>query len=444
MNEEVIVVKEDGGVHLQFRGKTTNERIVDDIDIINFFKSVMLGKNSQIQNYHQSLVNKSSSRSENMSMLQNLLYYRKEGKRIKEAKSKMTDIEKRLKTIEEKTSIIIGICSKYGMNLDGTYKKDSKYKEIEDRLLKCSDAKIRQEFFVQKAKITSELAEAYKTLEFSLMGLSDYCAYFEQGTDLYYRFRFDRLTKKEGNEKTYLNRILNNCIDEKRSLSSQQEEYDSKIDFTEEAIQKCTMYSSKFNQFKFLRDSKKLNTKELEFLEKVESSHKEVAISFNKIDYLTIIINSLGYDERFINLKSKLEKQLEEEIKNKNNLMVAADDLYMKFNVSNAVELVKAQVKNEEEQNEKTAESIFSINSGDRDNKSKAEYEYAGKVYEGKIIKGRTLYAQYLRERAFGTPDGKLPFPEYAQKYAYLFGLTAEYAASLSMEEMEVKSGRKL
>lgn len=446
MNEEVYVTNEFNPENL--KGKISSEKVVDEETIINFFQKEILGHTSEILKYYDKLIKSIKSEKypegiEKFSQIKRMMYFRKQEKRIKKVNEKKEEIAKRLESIKLQSETIINLCAKYGFKLDGTVRRDSKYFEIRERINKLDNPKLSDEFYKQIEMVRKEILGAYNILTCDLNGISTFFAFFPE-EDLYQRVSYDKLTTIHGADKCLLDPILNNCIEEKIDLTGKRViEFDEKVDFIQESLQHNAV-SKEISELLQIKQSQMVNSTELILLEKVEFAYIKVGVSANKINYMKTLSALLAGDERFSKFNKILEEELQKEQNNYLVLLNEAKAFYDKYGVKEQLALIDMKIKNSEKQGALLYEVHKKEQEQDMDTEHwKKEDELQSAQLEEKKLVGRTIMAQYLREKAFKTEAGKLKFSEYVEKYGVEYKLDTKMKQDIIMD-MESNNGRKL
>ena len=442
-------VSNNSDVPVEFEDKNLREIKCENPQVIkNFFITELFGTGSILADYYSEKAFDIKYRTvlgvdrSKMSSLERILYDQKKNKRAKEAEIKAQEMQEIFELIHKQTATILQLCNKYEMNLDGTFKAGSKYDLIQHQLYSVADVNTKKEFAVQIENIRQELSVAYESLRQSTEQLYIHEIYFRESNFLYF-FSYGDLTDIREDGTVLLDQILNESIKSSGKTVTNSSNLTYNYDFEQESINIARKSFDEYREIDFLKKSGYLQDSELTLLGYVEKAYDEVAISENKISYMENIITSLGEDPRFVKTKEMLNKQLEIEKKRHGNLLTEAQEKYAKYNVASSVELVQKRkevgaILGNSEIDMKRAQK-----SGDISQVLESERKTGSAKYESVEIRKRTIMAQYLRERAFKTPAGKLSFSQYVTNYAYLYGLDEATGKEL-IDEMGQNYGRKL
>ena len=442
-------VSNNSYVPSEFEDKNLREKICEDPLVIKrFFASELFGDSSILVDYYNTKAFDIKYREmpgvdrSKMSPLERMLYVQKKNKCAKEAEIKAQEIKELFELIHQQANAVLHLCSKYEMNLDGTFKDGSKYDLIQHQLFSVGDVNVKREFVAQVSNIRQELSAAYQSLRQNAERLYTHEIYF-QNSSLLYSFSYSNLTDVRDDGTVLLDKILNEKIGFIGNTVTNSANLTYDYDFEQESINIAKKSWDVYREIDFLKKSGYLQDNELSLLMNVEKAYDEMAISENRISYMKNIIISLGNDQRFVKMKAMLNKQLEIEKEKHQKLSIDAQEKYEKYDVKSSVELVQKRKENDVALGNSPIDRKQSQKSGDLSQMLASEDRSQRIKYERVEIRKRTIMAQYLRERAFKTQDGKLSFSQYVAKYSSFYDLDESSGKEL-IDEMGKSYGRKL
>lgn len=426
--------------------KMIHDSSVDKLLIQSFFNNELFGLDSVLLSYYSDKTNAVKYSVEpgvdiaSMSAIRRMTYYRKKNKRGKELENKEQEIKMTTDLIKKHSAIVVDLCSKYELNVDGSYKEGSKFETILFKMSKVADLKTNKLFADKMTAIRNELNTYYQILKQNIGKLGNHDAYFKEGS-MIGRISYEKLMDIDDKNNLLLDTLLDKKIKDEIMINRgdvQQNEFiRGDDDFIEESIKIAKKKFPVYNDIAFLQNSRYITDNELNLLTQVENAYNLVSVSQNKFNYLNDIIISLGNDSRFLDVKQKLEKEQKIEEQKLQILSNEAEDKYNKFDIKACIEDVKKRQE-------------IAASKGDLDASKKNADEYQKEVIENKAqrnkfeekeVNKKTVMAQYLREKAFKTELGKLPFEAFVQRLSEQYHLQEDDIEDLVNEG--VKSGRK-
>lgn len=433
---EIYIVKEDGRVPELIRGEyhRTIEKTYDNEDLARVFYEELLG-------YKKRILDDYDRRKQEQYKLLKTATTEKENKEIqKQIKNIESEKEKQKKILSEvkvKIGIIVELCSRYGLNIDGTLRKDSKYREVFTILEETADKKTKNDFWKLFASIQKQIKSEYKNLVTILLNsdMSKFNIYFINSSNEYSKISFAKLLETSVKYPTsLLDTIIEQRIEEKYRISDREPD-------EENEIHTSPILLERIEEIQYLKSSKKLKPNELEILNKIDFIIKQTISLNEKRAKIKKALLFLKKHSNFQSIIQQLEKQLKKLNEQYLELEHLSNELYEKFNVKQQIVLVNEMIENDKIQ----GESIYKMDVS-RDDTSKWSTNrdiLDNAKFQERTLNGRTLMAQYLREKAFKTKDGKLSWREFAEKYSKVYDVDSITISRLDQGD-GTRSERKL
>ena len=372
-----------------------------------------------------------------LSFIQRMLFFRKRKNNLSKTETKEQDIRKRVELIKKYSASIVDLCSKYKLNIDGSFKKGSKLEKIYYQLAFIDDTNTKNLFSSKLNGILRELAFYNQCIKDNVASLGIHEIYCERGS-LIHSFSYDTLLNQTNKGDTLLEELLNIKINERKLENDKIIAFTEDETFTEKDLIEMKKNMSVFDEIDYLKKSNYLKDSDLNLLIIVENAYDLVASSQLKIKYIEDIINSLGNDPSFADLINSLNNLKQTENENLQRLSTKANEEYKKYDVNGSVQLAKETHAIDVTQGNLLFDIDVAKKDNDFDKKNTSEEKLRAAKSEKKDVVKRTIMAQYLRERAFKTAEGRLSFKEFVQRNASLYNLDENQIDDLINEEGKI------
>lgn len=437
---EKFYISIDGNCPDKFNGrKIVRGKNVDSSIIQRFFIQELFGVESLIIDFYTKNANDIKYGSydvdvSKLSFIQRMLFFQKKKNKLSKIESREKDIKNTVQLIKKHSTIITNLCSKYNLNIDGSFKRGSKLETIYYKLSFINDYNTKKLFESKLGEIINEINSSYHFICDNILKIGAHEVYYEQGSIIGI-FAFDKLLEPTNENNALLDKLLNKKINEMTVITDSIMAFNDSDTFIENELIDVRKKISVFEEIEYLKNSGHLKDADINLLMLVENSYDLVASSQLKIKFIEDILHMLGNDSKFLNLINSLRELKEVENENLQKLSIKAKEEYDKYDVRGSVELIKKVHEIDVTQGDLLFDIEIAKKDNNYDKKNISEEKLRKSGFEKKELVKRTIMAQYLRERAFKTENGNLSFREFALINAHLYNLQTEDIENLIIEE---------